>query len=230
MGLIGWIADQREKVILGNARTYLDNDEDVLDWVRARHPSGKEEGFIFATEKRVIVHWTGKSDGNDTVLWGDIECWGLDAQAVGGPVLIVQDAEASAVAQMPVETEGAAERVSGFLKRFARMAPHPNKPLRESDVHPGRWVTDADVQLVRQKKSVSAITKRVVATVVGTAMVVGGIAITWLPGPWSFPIVLAGLAILSTEYDWAKDALAWSRKKYQQAATRLKKQRASTEE
>lgn len=59
--------------------------------------------------------------------------------------------------------------------------------------------------------------KRVVAAVVGGALTLVGIALIVLPGP-AFIVIPIGLAILATEFDWAKDLL----KKARKVASRLK--------
>lgn len=225
MGLIGWMSDQREKLILGNAGAHLDQGDRVVHWARARTPKATQEGFVFITMNRIVVHWTGRGDGHSSLLWSDINCWGLNADIPGGPVLALESDNSRVVVQMPVETEGAMERVAELLRRFADFAPSSRRPLTAEELDStGPWVAHPDIELVREKKSASALTKRIVTTVVGIALVIGGVLITPLPGPWSFPVILAGLAILSTEYDWAKDALQWGRKKYQEAARKLKKQ------
>lgn len=48
--------------------------------------------------------------------------------------------------------------------------------------------------------------KRIAVTVVGGALVVGGIAMLVLPGP-GILVVAAGFAVLGTEYAWAAHAL-----------------------
>ena len=50
-------------------------------------------------------------------------------------------------------------------------------------------------------------TKRVVVFVVGVSLVALGIALIPLPGPFSIPLMIAGLAVLATEYVWAEKAL-----------------------
>lgn len=50
-------------------------------------------------------------------------------------------------------------------------------------------------------------TKRIVVLVIGVALVVLGIALIPLPGPFSIPLMVAGLAVLATEYVWAQRAL-----------------------
>ena len=51
---------------------------------------------------------------------------------------------------------------------------------------------------------------RVGVTVVGVAVIVGGIILLPLPGP-GWLIIFAGLGILATEYMWAKRLLGWLR-------------------
>ena len=50
-------------------------------------------------------------------------------------------------------------------------------------------------------------TKRIVVFVVGVALFALGIALIPLPGPFSIPLMIAGLAVLATEYVWAEKAL-----------------------
>ena len=51
---------------------------------------------------------------------------------------------------------------------------------------------------------------RVGVTLVGAAVIVGGIILLPLPGP-GWLIIFAGLGILATEYMWAKRLLGWLR-------------------
>jgi len=67
-------------------------------------------------------------------------------------------------------------------------------------------------------------TKRVVITVVGFALVLGGLAMLVLPGP-GILVVAVGFAVLGTEYAWA--AVAFERtKKTAAAAGRVAKSAA----
>lgn len=45
--------------------------------------------------------------------------------------------------------------------------------------------------------------RKVIATVIGTALIAVGVAMMVLPGP-AFLVIPAGLAVLSTEYRWAR--------------------------
>lgn len=56
------------------------------------------------------------------------------------------------------------------------------------------------------------LTYRVVVGVIGTAVVLGGIALIPLPGP-GWLIVFAGLALLATEFAWAGRLLDFARSK-----------------
>jgi hypothetical protein len=66
----------------------------------------------------------------------------------------------------------------------------------------------------------------VVVTIIGLLLIAGGAAIAWIPGPWSLPIVLAGLAILASEYDWAQDVLDWSKDMSRRAKEKIAARRA----
>jgi uncharacterized protein (TIGR02611 family) len=52
------------------------------------------------------------------------------------------------------------------------------------------------------------VVRRMIVSVVGATVVLIGIALLVLPGP-AFPVIPAGLAILATEYAWAR---RWLRK------------------
>ena len=60
-------------------------------------------------------------------------------------------------------------------------------------------------------------TKRIVIFIVGVALVLLGIALIPLPGPFSIPLMIAGLAVLATEYVWAEKVLDTVKEKAKQA-------------
>ncbi len=66
-------------------------------------------------------------------------------------------------------------------------------------------------------------TKRIVILVVGVALVVLGIALIPLPGPFSIPLMVAGLAVLATEYVWAQKMLDTVKDRTKQATDLAKR-------
>ena len=54
---------------------------------------------------------------------------------------------------------------------------------------------------------------RIIVGIVGLAVLCVGILAIPYPGP-GWAIVFVGLAILATEFDWARRALAWTRRRY----------------
>jgi hypothetical protein len=220
------ISDTRKNHILGYAEPHLEDGEEVAHWVRARHPERRRvEGFMFVTTKRLILCWTGSDEKPHAIEWGAIEAWGVDDEVPGGPVLFVERDHSPAVAQLPVTTNDMADTVSKFVREVAKRAPEPVDPPQE-EVWRRRFRPRSDVRVSPEHRSISSQAQRAAVTVIGVLLVAGGLAITWLPGPWSFPIVLAGFAVLSTEYDWAKDVRDWVRKKYLATKEMIRSRRA----
>jgi uncharacterized protein (TIGR02611 family) len=66
-------------------------------------------------------------------------------------------------------------------------------------------------------------TKRIVIFVVGVALVLLGILLIPVPGPFSIPLMIAGLAVLATEYVWAQRVLDVAKDKAKQASEAAKR-------
>lgn len=66
-------------------------------------------------------------------------------------------------------------------------------------------------------------TKRIAVLVIGVALVLLGIALIPLPGPFSIPLMVAGLAVLATEYVWAERMLDTVKDKAQRATDVVKR-------
>jgi len=62
-----------------------------------------------------------------------------------------------------------------------------------------------------------------VVFVLGGTLVVLGMLLVVLPGPFTLPLVLAGLALLATEFAWARRLLVHGRGKLSGAANTLKR-------
>lgn len=72
--------------------------------------------------------------------------------------------------------------------------------------------------------------KRVGVSIVGFVLIIAGLAMLVLPGPGVL-VIIAGLAVLATEYAWAERALDNAKKKAKSAAgkarQRVKRRRAN---
>lgn len=60
---------------------------------------------------------------------------------------------------------------------------------------------------------------KIVIAVIGTTLILAGVAMLVLPGPGWFTI-FGGLAILATEFAWAKWMLKYARERVQQLVTK----------
>ena len=72
------------------------------------------------------------------------------------------------------------------------------------------------------RNPVIGLVTKVVATVVGVAIMAVGVFLSGpgIPGP-GFLVILAGLAVLATEYDWAQRVLDWAKERYERAKQRM---------
>ena len=220
MGLISLISDKRQDLIERRVRPHLDPGENILLWVRSRRVNERGEGFIFLTDSRVVMHWTGKDDGHCVATWDEIDTWGLATEVPGGPVIGIETGGENWFAQIAASTSRMAEDARDFIKRFNELAPAPKRHFRDTD-DIGHFETEGDVQVDMVKQSVPQMVRRLALTALGAALVIAALLIIPLPGPWSFVISIAGLAVLSREYDWAKDLLEWTKEKYQLARGKL---------
>jgi uncharacterized protein (TIGR02611 family) len=64
--------------------------------------------------------------------------------------------------------------------------------------------------------------KRIAVTILGFTLVAGGLAMLVLPGP-GILVVIAGLAVLSTEYAWARWVLDETKRRAKGATRRFRR-------
>ena len=62
--------------------------------------------------------------------------------------------------------------------------------------------------------------KRIAVSIVGFALVLAGLVMLILPGP-GILVIIAGLAVLATEYVWAEIALNFAKRKASEAKDRV---------
>lgn len=62
--------------------------------------------------------------------------------------------------------------------------------------------------------------KRIAITIVGIVLILGGVVLMVLPGP-GIVLLIAGLAVLATEYVWAQRMLNYARQKATLAKDRV---------
>jgi uncharacterized protein (TIGR02611 family) len=70
---------------------------------------------------------------------------------------------------------------------------------------------------------VGRLVRRIVVTTVGAALLGVGTVLLVIPGP-GLLLIGAGLAVLATEYDWARDALNWVKRRMQRMRDRTRPQ------
>jgi hypothetical protein len=75
-------------------------------------------------------------------------------------------------------------------------------------------------------RSTPVTVRRGVVAVCGSTLLVLGAALVVLPGPFTLPLVIAGLAVLSTEFAWAERLLVKSREKAREAANVVRRRRS----
>lgn len=70
--------------------------------------------------------------------------------------------------------------------------------------------------------------KRITVTVVGFMLILLGLAMLVLPGP-GLLVIIAGLAVLATQYAWAERALDTAKRKAKAAAAKARRKMRRTE-
>lgn len=219
------ISEQRERHILSLAKPHLAPDETVEHWVRIRPQTGRHEGYAFVTEERCLLVWASADDGGyRDVPWGEVVGWGISSR-VGGPAVLLETESESQVFRVPVRTPGTAEKVRTFLGFLRKRAPEAGTEVQgaeTSEVFRAHVPDSVEPERLDWKGQ----GRRVAITAFGFLALIAGLLMLALPGP-GILVTLLGLAILATEHDWAKDLLAWSRRRLRDTRARLR-DRSST--
>ena len=67
--------------------------------------------------------------------------------------------------------------------------------------------------------------RRIAVTLIGVGLLLAGLAMLVMPGP-GILVVIAGLAVLGTEYAWARRALREAKQRAEGAAKRVRRRRS----
>jgi uncharacterized protein (TIGR02611 family) len=222
-----YVSDVRRKQIHSHADPHLEPGETISDFARCRHPETRKRGFVYMTDHRVLVAWKSEDEAISIDL-AEVTSWGVNHDHRGGPVLSLGTSDASVDVQLLTSSRAMTEGVIRFLLLVGERVPETAEvTLGEGK---GSFDGDPDLGVRSEPRSVSELTKRIIVTVIGVTLILGAIVIIPLPGPWSFLVTIAGLAILASEYDWAEDALDWVRLKYQRARNKIRARRRARHE
>jgi len=63
-------------------------------------------------------------------------------------------------------------------------------------------------------------------TIIGFTLLAAGLVLIIFPGPFTIPLVIAGFAVLATEYMWARRALDETRRRATNAAGKFRRKKA----
>jgi uncharacterized protein (TIGR02611 family) len=220
MPLIRKLSEYRERQILDHADPALGDGEQVTHWVRVKDPNKRGGGFLFITEGRCVLYWNGWASDPVSIQWSEIRSWGVDRDGSRGPVLGIETEGVTLFVQILVGTDGMVTKANEFLDRFGVLAPKPRGPLSRSS-HPHDYQADGEINVSKETKSMASHTRRLIVTILGVTVLTIGIVLLVLPGP-GILVVLAGLAILGSEYDWAMDIKSWAQQRYRSARQKIK--------
>ncbi|QBI20722.1 hypothetical protein ER308_14900 [Egibacter rhizosphaerae] len=192
----GPIRRLRERLVLRAVRPTLDSGEGILDWGHVQSPSERRHGLLVLTDRRCLLSWAGRDEPDVGLPWEDLIGVETAEDAGRGPVLTLATSEQTAVAALPASSKARASRATRLLERVGELADHDCRA--------------PEVQL--QRRGLRGHTRRVGVTVAGLALLLvsAAFASPVVPGPGALT-ALAALALLATEYDWARDLYHWFR-------------------
>lgn len=223
--LIRFIRDQHSKQVLAHIDAHLDEGEQVLHWSRVKDPHTKDRGYIYLTKARYILNWGHDRDPHST-HWIEVESWGVNSTAHGGPIVGVEETGGARFMQLPIVTSGAATRVAEFLRSWGELAPDGAVPrIDGTELGPFTGPESATVSEPRRN-----LIRRILITILGVLLIIAALLTGWLPGPGGIPLAIAGFWVLAKEYDWAEDALDWMKDKYREAKRKIQERRAKKRE
>lgn len=213
------IGNLRERMVLGPFRSLLDVDEPIQAWV---HVVGDEDrtGVLFVTERRCLLHLGSIEHPTVMISWAELTGWDLAMPANGPAEVTLGSADERLDVRLPLTTAGQTRKANDVVGHLHR----------SSVVATSSEATDKDstgpIPLQPAQRGVRGQVRRVIVTVVGILVILLSalFASPFVPGPGALTF-LAGLALLSSEYDWARDVHTWFRRKFEQVWAWWKRRR-----
>ena len=228
---MGFFQESRNRLVIRLARAQLGEAEDVVAWTRARHPRRRlgfqKLGFLYITPNVVLVRWGGGEDEYSVISWQEIRAWGLNSTADGGPILAVKTESETHYVQLPALSHSSAEEATELLQEFGKRVPKSREEFSAFNSYGQFGPGHRNVRVRPSKRGVAGLTKRISVTVLGVLLVVGGLILSLplVPGPGILVLVI-GLAVLGSEYDWASDAMHWAKDYYQRTRKRIRERKS----
>jgi uncharacterized protein (TIGR02611 family) len=228
---VGFFQESRNRLVIRLARAQLGEAEDVVAWTRARHPRRKlgfqKLGFLYVTPNVVLVRWGGAEDEYSVISWQEIQAWGLNSTADGGPILAVKTESETHYVQIPSLSHSSAEEATALLREFGQRVPNTREEFSAFNSYGQFGPGNRNVRVRRSKRGVAGLTKRISVTVLGSLLVIAGLILSLplVPGPGILVLVI-GLAVLGSEYDWASDTMHWAKDYYQRTRNRIRERKS----
>ena len=190
----------RERLVLGPIVRYLDGDDEVLAWTHASIPGTRAPGVLAVTHYHCVLHVASSAIPDITTPLPRLSGFKLNRQnpevvrvRLVGEVEV--DVELSLTHRVRSRSVG---RVLSALTSHHIAAPQGFDPALTSPIPP----------MVRSARHHA---RRIWVTILGIVvlMLSAVFASPFVPGPGALTAV-AGIAILASEYEWARDLHVWA--------------------
>jgi uncharacterized protein (TIGR02611 family) len=213
------VARWRERLVLGHVQRGLDRDERIVAWSHANVPGRRAPGLFVVTDQRCLLHVASGSFEDVSRPLERFELFDVDrcSDEVARVRLLGDDTEV--VAEFSLTSRVRARTAGRVLRELTRAnigAPAAFDPQLTSPLPP-------------IQRSMRHHARRAWVTVVGIVVLILSVvfASPFVPGPGALTAV-AGFAILSKEYEWARDIHVWAARQADRFVTWLTRQRRST--
>lgn len=203
-----------ERLVTPELRALLPPGEELLAWMHVLGPEGRR-GILVLTADRCICHWPQRTDV--VIPWVAVTGSQLEAGVPGELNLVLEAATGRIAVRLAATSLGQLRKTARVLRIVGELTPSGML----DDV-----VDQATAEFPVLSRGVRGHVRRVVVTTAGLLLLLVGLlfASPFLPGPGILTI-LAGLALLASEYDWAKDLHHWTRSSFERLRRRLQARR-----